>query len=100
MLRHCLRRRFVTETENGIAGDENKILSLINGEDVDDLRRERDRAFGEAWQQCQTDKDQCHCKLYAVFMYAFANEMFIHRVELRKRQLVDVSLFLSFSRAP
>lgn len=90
----------MTETENGIVGDENKILSLINGEDIGELLWDRDGAFGEAWQQCRTDKDQCHCKLYAVFMYAFANEMFIHRVELRKRQLVDVSLFLSFSRAP
>ena len=38
-----------------------------------------------------TDKDQCHCKLYAVFMYAFANEMFIHRVKLRRRGRVLAS---------
>lgn len=35
----------------------------------------------------KTDKDQCHCKLYAQSLCMhFTNEMFIHRVELRMRQ--------------
>jgi hypothetical protein len=71
-----------------VEGDENK-----NARGSERARRRR-----RLWQRrTTTDKDHRHCKLYAVFMYAFANEMFIHRVKLRKRREMAP---LSLSHAP
>lgn len=71
-------------------GDKNKNAIVVRAGTTDcpsaRTHQTKTGGGGAQRQRRNIDKDQCHCKLYAVFMYAFANEMFIHRVELRMRQ--------------